>query len=84
MNTTGKHWYDKKSRQGAIEINGLNQWVGIFPAELSWDEKNCKPRMGYGVRVANDWNMSNVFWLKARTITQLISKIEKHQYKLVK
>ena len=81
MNQVGDFWWDKKSKLGAIEVNGL--WVGIDLVEIGWDDKNFRARMGYGVKMANDWNMSNRFYLIARTVKQLAEKIKKHQYKLV-
>ena len=81
MNTTGQSWWDRKSRQGAVEING--SWVSVLHVEIGYDEGTCRPKIGYGVRVANDWNMSNKFYLKATTIKKLIVKIKKHEYQLV-
>lgn len=82
MNRIGNSYFDKKNRYGNVEINGYN--IAIFLEVDGYKKDNFTPRYSYSVRVANDWNMSNRFQIKARTMRSLLAKLAKHQYKLVK
>ena len=78
---TGSAW-DKKSKLGHIEINGIR--FILYRPKMGWDEKHFRPRLGYAIQAANDFNMSGRFTIVAHTLKVLIRKIEKHPHKLVK
>lgn len=85
MNKVTDSWYDKQANLGAIELNG--KWFCMYRVEIRHGEEGFRPGVDqrpYSIKVANDFNRSNTFWLKARTIKALIRKIEKHEHKLVK
>lgn len=78
---TGHDW-DKKSRLGYIEINNIR--FALHQPEMGWNEKGCRPKLGYAIQAANDFNMSGRFIIAAYTLRGLTQKIERHPHKLVK
>lgn len=64
-----------------LEING--QRFPLCRPESGWDEKNARPRRGWGVQVAVEWNPSNRFMLTARTLRQLQRKVTQYPERLV-
>ena len=82
MNTVTDWQYDKKSNLGHITIN--NRRFNLWRKRIGYRKNLTTPIYHYFVQVANDWNMSNVFKIESAQVRGLISKIEKHPYKLVK
>lgn len=81
MNTVTDWHYDKNL--GYIEID--NKRFSLYRKCIGYRGKNHEtPINRYFVRVANDWNQSNVFEIESAQIRGLISKIQKHPYRLVK
>ena len=78
---TDQAW-DKRSKLGHIEINGIR--FILHRPKIGWDEKNFRPRLGYAIQAANDFNMSGRFTIAAHGLKALARKIEKHPHKLVK
>jgi len=82
MNTVTNTWLDKKNRMGRLEING--HFIPVYFVNGKYSEKKFNYSQWIAVRVANDWNMSNTFTIKAATLETLVKKIEKHPYRLVR
>lgn len=81
MNTVTDWQYDKKSNLGYITIN--SRQFALYRECVGYRADLTRPVFQYFVRVANDWNMSNIFKIESAQVRGLISKIEKHPYKLV-
>ena len=75
--------YDTNQNPAYITINGKR--FGLWQETIGYrDEQQTRPITRWFVQVSNDWNMSNRFEIESAQIRGLISKIEKHPYKLVK
>jgi len=81
MNRVGKISTDQEPM--FIEING--QRFGLWHVCVGYTGKNLERRkMVWQVAVANDWNMSNRFFIQSVQLRGLVSKIEGHHYRLVR
>jgi hypothetical protein len=81
MNQVTDWRYDKESNLGHITIN--NRQFALYRECVGYRKNLTTPIYHYFVQVANDWNMSNRFTIESAQMRGLISKIEKHSYKLV-
>jgi hypothetical protein len=74
MNTATVTFEEKNIRQGGLKVNNFFVMFGY-----DWVNKVYQTN-----QLANDWNMSNRLMFQARSLKQLVTKIEKHEYTLVK
>lgn len=81
MNKVGK--IGRHQEPMFIEINGHR--FSLWRVCIGYTGRNLERRkMVWQVQVANDWNMTNRFFMQSAQIRGLVSKIEGHQYKLVR
>lgn len=74
MNTATVTFEEKNIRQGGLKVNGFFVTFGY-----DFNRKVYQTN-----QLANDWNQSNRLMFEGHSLKQLITKIEKHQYRLVK
>ncbi len=82
QNKVSNYSWDEKHQSGRVEVNETS--FVLYRPEIGWDAKNFRPRLGFGIQAANDWNQSNRIKIESNTLKNLIRKIEKHEYRLVK
>jgi len=72
---------DGDDTQEVLEINDAR--FGVFKRIAGYNDK-CTALYVRFVEVAYDWNMSNRITIEAKGLDQLVRKIEKEQYRIVK
>ena len=85
MNTVNQiGWLNdaNKTRDAIICVNGRN--VLANQDSVGWTAKGNAVYVWYCFGLANEWNESNPLRFEAKTLKGLMSKLEKHPYKLVK
>lgn len=81
-NQIGRHYYDKRSNLGGVDINGA--FFPIHKIHKGYKADLETSIYAYIIEVANNYNQSAPFKIEAKTFRGLIGKVKRHKYKLVK